>query len=73
MEKFDYEIVKDPKVFKVNVLPAASDHTAYRSEEELAAGETSLRYSLNGIWKFAYAKNYLCTIPELPSMQLPVM
>ena len=64
MEKFDYEIVKDPKVFKVNVLPSASDHIAYRSEEELAAGETSLRYSLNGIWKFSYAKNYLCTVPD---------
>ncbi|ETP73241.1 beta-galactosidase/beta-glucuronidase [Lachnospiraceae bacterium JC7] len=64
MEKFDYSIVKDPKVFKINVLPATSDHIAYRSEEELASGETSLRYSLNGFWKFAYAKNHVCAIPD---------
>ncbi|SFG38402.1 glycoside hydrolase family 2 TIM barrel-domain containing protein [Oribacterium sp. WCC10] len=63
MEKFDYSIVKDPKIFKINVLPQLSDHIAYRNEEELMTGNSGLRFSLNGLWKFSYAKNYRSTIP----------
>lgn len=55
---FDYRIVSNPEVFKINVLPAHSDHVAYASEEEMEEEVTSLRYSLNGLWKFSYAKNY---------------
>ncbi len=55
--EFDESILSDPEVFKINVLPAHSDHTAYASLRELAAERTSLRYSLNGLWKFSYAKN----------------
>ena len=58
MKEFSYEkIVKDPSVFEDNRLPAHSDHIAYRTKEELAAGETSLRMSLNGLWRFHYARN----------------
>ena len=58
MKEFSYEkIVKDPSVFEDNRLPAHSDHVAYRTKEELAAGETSLRMSLNGLWRFHYARN----------------
>ena len=58
MKEFSYEkIVKDPSVFEDNRLPAHSDHIAYRTREELIAGETSLRMSLNGIWRFHYARN----------------
>lgn len=57
MTEFNYEIVKDPKIFAVNRLEAHSDHICYRNESELAAGETTYRYDLNGIWKFSYAKN----------------
>ncbi len=64
MEKFDVKIVKDPAIFKVNVLPQASDHIAYRNEEELKSGKSGFRVSLNGLWKFAYAKNYTSTIPD---------
>ncbi|WP_029200604.1 glycoside hydrolase family 2 TIM barrel-domain containing protein [Oribacterium sp. NK2B42] len=63
MEKFNYDIVKDPKIFKINVLPAASDHVVYRTEEELLRKESGFRHSLNGLWKFSYAKNYGSTIP----------
>ncbi len=64
MEKFDFEIVKDPKIFKINVLPQVSDHIAYRNEEELEKGKSGFRMSLNGLWKFSYAKNYGSTIPD---------
>jgi len=58
MEGFSYEIVKNPRIFKMNTLPAHSDHITYRSDEELDKKETSLRKSLNGLWKFFYAKSY---------------
>lgn len=61
--EFSYSKVKDPAVFKENVLPAHSDHIAYKSSEEAERGETSLRQSLNGIWKFHYANNYGSAVP----------
>ncbi len=58
MREFDFEtIVKNPAVFADGRLPAHSDHVAYRSEAELAAGESSLRLCLDGVWKFHYANN----------------
>lgn len=57
MQEFDYSIVKNPTIFKQNVLSAHSDHTCYRNTYEMQTGESSLRMSLNGLWKFAYAKN----------------
>ena len=58
MSSFDFNKVKDPLFFKENVLPAHSDLKIYASKAEEISKECSLRYSLNGIWKFAYAKNY---------------
>jgi len=58
MQSFDYEIVKNPEIFEQNRMKAHSDHTAYANEYEAKVRKSSLRYSLNGIWKFAYAKNY---------------
>ena len=55
--KFDYNRIKDPGYFAENRMPAHSDHLCYASMEELAAGESSLRLSLNGPWKFHYALN----------------
>ena len=63
MKDFDFGMVKDPKIFKTGVLPAHSDHTAYASTDELEESASSLVVSLNGIWKFHYAKEYSCTIP----------
>ncbi len=57
MGEFEWKIVADPTVFKVNVLPAHSDHVSYASNEEMQKGESSYRKSLNGIWQFSYAKN----------------
>ncbi|MCR4691444.1 MAG: DUF4981 domain-containing protein [Lachnospiraceae bacterium] len=60
MKAFDFNIVRDPKVFCENRLPAHSDHVAYASRQELEAQESSLKISLDGLWKFRYSKN-----PEL--------
>lgn len=55
MKKFDYEIVKDPKINLENCLPAHSDHVCMPNWFE---GEyNSFRMSLDGLWKFSYAKN----------------
>ncbi len=58
MPQFNYDKVKDPLIFKENTLEAHSDHICYGSMEELEAGNSSFRYSLDGLWKFAYARNY---------------
>lgn len=46
----------DPAVFQVNRLDAHSDHVCYASRQELAQGETSLRQSLDGAWRFAWSR-----------------
>ena len=43
-------------------MEAHSDHITYANVEEASTGETSYRHSLNGIWKFHYARNYGNTI-----------
>ena len=45
----------DPTVFQINRLNAHSDHVCYASEKELAQGHTSLRQSLDGLWRFAWS------------------
>lgn len=62
MQKFDYNKVKDPKYFSDNRMCAHSDHVYYASKEDAQLGENIFRYSLNGIWKFSYAKNYNASI-----------
>ena len=58
MNEYSYEkLVKDPAVFADNRLPARSDHLPFRSAEEMAIGESSLRLCLDGVWKFHYAKS----------------
>ena len=47
----------DPTVFRVNRLEAHSDHICYASQEELERGETSLRQSLDGMWRFCWSEN----------------
>ncbi len=58
MSQFDYSKVKDPEFFRENRLDAHSDHVCYGNLNEEKSGKTSLCYSLNGLWKFAYAPNY---------------
>lgn len=58
MSEFNYSIVKDPRIFQENRLTAHSDHEFYDSENYEYGAKSSFKYSLNGMWKFAYAKNY---------------
>ena len=67
MREFDYALVKDPLYFRDGRMDAHSDHIYYRDENELQEKETSYRYSLNGLWKFHYAKNYKSSIKGFES------
>ena len=53
----DLSWLADPAVFRVNRLDAHSDHICCASAEEAERGETSLRQSLDGAWRFAWSKN----------------
>lgn len=55
--KAEIDWLDDPEVFRVNRLPAHSDHRFYRDMEELKEGKSALEQSLNGIWKFRYSPN----------------
>lgn len=57
MSNFDSNIVKNLEIFEQNRLAAHSDHVCYKNELEKIKGKSSLRYDMNGLWKFAYAKN----------------
>lgn len=63
MKEFDYSMVKNPEYFKDGCVSAHSSHSYYGSLAQAEAGEENFRYSLNGIWKFHYAKNYQSAIP----------
>ncbi|RAX18908.1 beta-galactosidase [Actinomyces sp. Z5] len=54
---FDIARLADPAFFSENTLPAHSDHLWYASQAEVAAGKSSFQVSLDGVWKFSYAKN----------------
>lgn len=47
----------DPGVFRVNQIPAHSDHSFYADENEYRQGKSSLYQSLNGMWQFCYSNN----------------
>ena len=50
---FRYEEIKSPEYYQENVLLPHSDHIAYRNDTEEKLGKSSLRKSLNGLWKFS--------------------
>ena len=58
MGTFDYGKVKDSAFFRENRMDAHSDHHFAATMEEAKRDENRFRYSLNGLWKFAYAENY---------------
>lgn len=60
----DLRWLTDPEVFQVNRLPAHSDHLFYTDREQALSMENMpLKQSLNGNWKFHYAKNPSLTPP----------
>ena len=68
MNDFSFDIVKNPEIFSENRLPAHSDHICYASEGEMGVRRTSLRMSLNGLWKFSYAKNINEAVKDFESL-----
>ena len=67
MKQFDYSQVKNPEYFRDGRMDAHSDHVYYRDALEQEDGETSFRKSLNGLWKFHYARNYGSTVKGFES------
>ena len=66
---FNFErVVKDPGLFAEGRLPAHSDHVPYRTAAEMRAGETSLRMSLDGVWRFHYARNLSAAPKDFPDV-----
>lgn len=61
---FDYEKIKDPTFFKENVLPAHAAVSLYANEEQMQNGESTLHMSLDGIWKFSYARNLKAAVAD---------
>lgn len=59
---FEIKKIHDPKFFKENCMAAHSDHVAYADEAEAEEKKSSFRLSLDGIWKFHYARNYTQTV-----------
>ena len=55
--KADIKWLDNPEVFRVNQLPAHSDHEYYMSYTDLEKKNNYLTQSLNGAWKFFYSKN----------------
>ena len=53
----DIKWLDNPEVFRVNQLPAHSDHEYYMSYADLNENDNYLTQSLNGKWKFHYSKN----------------
>ena len=53
----DIKWLDNPEVFRVNQLPAHSDHEYYTSYADLNENDNYLTQSLNGTWKFHYSKN----------------
>ncbi|MFD1548640.1 glycoside hydrolase family 2 TIM barrel-domain containing protein [Levilactobacillus fuyuanensis] len=51
----DLTWLDDPQTFRINQLPAHSDHRGYATVAEAQAGQSSLVQSLDGNWDFQFA------------------
>lgn len=58
MAEFDYGKVRNPLYYQENRLRPHSDHLFFGTAEEAERGRSEFIFSLDGLWKFAYAKNY---------------
>ena len=61
-QEFDYSIVKNPQIFRINRLDAHSDHEYIMPSENTGEGSADFRFSLNGVWRFSWAKNYASAV-----------
>lgn len=60
---FDPTYLSNPRIFAEGRVEPHSDHRWFASEDEMRAGQSSYEQSLDGIWKFHYARNP-SAIPE---------
>ena len=63
MRVFDYENLKNPEYFRDGRLDAHSDHRYYASAMDMELGTEEFKESLNGLWKFHYARNLEGAVP----------
>src|SRR5699024_653581 len=54
---FDPSRIADPTFVAENRMPFHSDHRWFSDADEARLGDSSFEQSLNGTWKFHYAKN----------------
>lgn len=64
MKEFRYDIVRNPEIFQENRLAAHSDHPYFKKKNAAYDDLSTFRFSLNGIWKFAYARNEAESVKE---------
>ncbi|WP_297102029.1 beta-galactosidase, LacZ type [Tessaracoccus sp.] len=64
---FDPRQISDPLFFADNRMAAHSDHRWFRDAAEAARGVSGFEHSLNGLWKFHYAKNPGAVVPGFES------
>ena len=57
MQQFDRTQISNPTFFAQNRVKAHSDHAFYVDAQEAASKQMSMKESLNGYWKFFYARN----------------
>lgn len=55
LEKLEW--LDDPRVFRVGKLPTHSDHTMYRTTDEIKQKQSSFTKSLDGDWRFHFSEN----------------
>ena len=55
--KADIKWLDNPEVFRVNQVPAHSDHGYYTSYADLSEKNNKLTQSLNGQWEFCFSAN----------------
>lgn len=59
---FDPARIADPTYVSEGRMPAHSSHRWFAGEADAAAGVSTFEQSLNGLWKFHYAKNQSLTV-----------
>ena len=64
MNKFNYKNVANPSYVQDGCVIPHSYHMHYRNHKEEQLKSSSFYYTLNGLWKFHYARNYNETIPN---------
>lgn len=68
--KFMTEWLSDPTIFEINRLPAHSDHEWAGQNTDFANGVNHQILSLNGTWKFHYAKNLKGRIADFEALTM---